>query len=208
MEKKYNILVPVLIALLIISILLNAYFLIYISVKLDITKPSTASISAEESEEEIERKWLINKDNILVDLDKADKFEILQTYISFSPEIRVRDINNGFQYILTIKSDMSADGLTRTEKEYYITKDEYENFLTKKEGNTINKTRYQIEQDGLIWAIDIFHEQLDGLAYLEIEFPDEETAKQFETPAWVIKDVTDDVNYKNGHLARYGIPIE
>ena len=28
----------------------------------------------------------------------------------------------------------------------------------------------------------------------------------FESPSWVIEDVTDDIRYKNGYLARYGIP--
>ena len=55
-------------------------------------------------------------------------------------------------------------------------------------------------------AIDIFHGELDGLAYMEIEFPTLEESLAFDTPDWVIKDVTDDIDYKNGHLARFGIP--
>lgn len=55
-------------------------------------------------------------------------------------------------------------------------------------------------------AIDIFSGELEGLAYLEIEFESEEEANNFKSYDWVIKDVTDDENYKNGHLARYGIP--
>jgi len=156
--------------------------------------------------EEIERKWLINKDKIPYDLNSAVKQEIEQTYISFSPEIRVRNINNGEKYILTIKSNMSVDGLVRDEKEYYISKEEYESLLKKREGNTILKTRYQIFENGNILEIDIFKNQLEGLAYMEIEFPNEEKAKAYKDPEWVIKDVTSDVRYKNGHLARYGIP--
>ena len=41
---------------------------------------------------------------------------------------------------------------------------------------------------------------------MEIEFLNMEEATAFVTPEWVIADVTDDVRYKNGHLARYGIP--
>ena len=73
---------------------------------------------------------------------------------------------------------------------------------------TIHKTRYQL-LDKDIWeiiAIDIFHEELDWLAYMEIEFKTEEESKKYKEPEWVIKDVTNDVNYKNGHLARFGIP--
>ncbi len=159
-----------------------------------------------DAEEEIERKWLIKKEAIPFDLSSAIKIDIIQTYLNFSPEIRVRNIDNGSQYILTIKSNMSVDGLKREEKEYFIDKEEYNILLKKQEGNTIHKTRYQIKYDGEIYEIDIFHDQLDGLAYLEIEFENEEKAKEFVTPEWVIKDVTDNINYKNGYLARYGIP--
>lgn len=198
MSKFLKFIFVLLIILLTISVSLNVYFIFN-----NISK-SYENNSSENKE--IERKWLINKDNIPFDLSKADKFDIKQTYISFSPEIRVRDINNGTQYILTIKSDLSVDGLSRTENEYYITEEEYNNFLLKKEGNTIYKTRYQIEENGIVYAVDIFHEQLDGLAYLEVEFENESVAKQFGNPDWVIKDVTDNINYKNGHLARFGIP--
>ena len=78
--------------------------------------------------------------------------------------------------------------------------------MKKQEGRTINKTRYQFYEEGQLIAIDIFHGELDGLAYMEIEFKNEEESNNFEDPKWVVKDVTNDINYKNGHLARYGIP--
>ena len=44
------------------------------------------------------------------------------------------------------------------------------------------------------------------IAYLEIEFTDTKSAENYKMPDWEIKDVTTDLNYKNGYLARYGIP--
>ena len=41
---------------------------------------------------------------------------------------------------------------------------------------------------------------------MEIEFPTLSMAEKYKDPEWVIKDVTTDLLYKNGHLARYGIP--
>lgn len=156
---------------------------------------------------EIEKKWLIKVEDIPYDLSKADKYEIVQTYLNFSPEIRVRKINNGEFYILTIKSDTPLKGFVREEHEYIITEEEYNHLLTKQEGNTIYKTRYQLEnEDGLIIAIDIFSGELEGLAYLEIEFENKDVAEGYEAPQWVIEDVTTDLDYKNGHLSRYGIP--
>ena len=155
---------------------------------------------------EIEKKWIINKNKIPFDLSKAEKTEIQQTYICFSPEIRVRKLNGGAEHTFTVKANMTSNGLTRDEYEKEITKEEYDNLIQKKEGNTIYKTRYQFLDNGYVLAIDIFSGDLEGLAYLEIEFENEEQASKYKTPNWVTKDVTGDINYKNGHLARYGIP--
>ena len=43
-------------------------------------------------------------------------------------------------------------------------------------------------------------------SYSDLVICDKAIANNYETPDWVIKDVTSDINYKNGHLARYGIP--
>ena len=156
---------------------------------------------------EIEKKWLIKVEDIPYDLSKANKYEIVQTYLNFSPEMRVRNINDGEFYVLTIKRDTKSLGLVREEYEFLLNEDEYNNLLTKQEGNTIYKARYELEnEDGFMMAIDIFSGDLEGLAYLEIEFEDKETAENYGTPNWVIKDITTDLNYKNGHLSRYGIP--
>ena len=156
---------------------------------------------------EIERKWLIRQEDIPYDLSKTKAYDIYQTYINYSPEIRVRNINNGESYILTIKTnDPAFKGLRRTEQEYRITEDEYSELLTKKEGNTIHKTRYRIPDGDNVMEIDIFHDQLEGLAYMEIEFPSVEKASAFQEPNWVIKDITTDLNYKNQSLSKNGIP--
>ncbi len=159
-------------------------------------------------DKEIERKWLINKDDVPNNLNDSNMqiFEIKQTYICFDPEMRVRDYNNGQSYEFTMKNNMSIDGLIRDEINIDITKEQYDNLVKKQEGATIYKTRYQFYDNEQIIAIDIFHENLDGLAYMEIEFKTEEESRNYKEPQWVIKDVTSDINYKNGHLARYGIP--
>ncbi len=155
---------------------------------------------------EIEKKWLIDKDKIPYDLSNSEIIEIEQTYICFSPEIRVRKINNGKEYTFAVKTNITSDGMIRDEIEDFITQEEYNNLMKKQEGNTIYKTRYQFLDGDYLLAVDIFSGELEGLAYLEIEFENQEEADNFQTPNWVIKDVTSDLNYKNGHLARYGIP--
>ena len=159
-------------------------------------------------DKEIERKWLISKDKIPYNLKESNvkEYDIQQTYLCFDPEMRVRNYNNGQAYEFTMKHNMSIDGMIRDEMNIDITKEQYEQLIKKREGMTIHKTRYQFYKDGQLIAIDIFHGSLDGLAYMEIEFKNEEESKQYQEPDWVIKDVTSDIHYKNGHLARYGIP--
>ena len=128
---------------------------------------------------EIEKKWLILEEDIPYDLDKADKYEIEQTYLNFNPEMRVRNINNGQMYVFTLKRDTEELGLTREEYEIVINEEEYNNLLKKKEGNTIYKTRYQLDdENGLTMAFDIFSGDLTGLAYMEIEFENEKMSKK------------------------------
>ena len=107
-------------------------------------------------EVEIEKKWLINPKTIPFDLSEAVVFQLEQTYINFSPEMRVRKINDGEQYTFTLKYDMTSDGIKRNEIDIQITQEEYEELVAKQEGNSIQKMRYQLLVDGELVAIDLF----------------------------------------------------
>ena len=203
MNKVVKIIIIIAIAILIVVSFYYCGKKIYDSIKYDQRIHELLS-----DDKEIERKWLIKKEDIPYDLNDSNvqKFEIKQTYICFDPEMRVRDYNNGESFEFTMKNNMTIDGMIRDEINMDITKEQYDNLVIKQEGNTIDKTRYQLYDDGQIIALDIFHGDLDGLAYMEIEFKTEDESNNYKEPNWVIKDVTSDINYKNGHLARYGIP--
>ena len=62
---------------------------------------------------EIERKWIVDPDIIYKYKAEAVVIDIEQTYISFSPEIRVRRLNNGQRYTMTIKNNLTNDGIQR-----------------------------------------------------------------------------------------------
>ncbi|WP_051411154.1 dockerin type I domain-containing protein [Acetivibrio clariflavus] len=155
---------------------------------------------------EIERKFLIDPNKIPYDLDVLDKYEITQSYISFSPEIRLRNVD-GTRFYLTVKANVDSNGLIREERNFWMTEEEYNNLFKKIEGNVIYKARYQgLDEHRRIFAIDIFKGDLEGLAYYEMEFPNEELANSYIPPSWVGKEVTSDKRYKNGSLAQFGIP--
>jgi CYTH domain-containing protein len=169
--------------------------------------PTIPGISAGKAE--IERKFLIDLNSNLPwdKMEKGQRYELTQSYISFSPEIRIRQVVYGslIYWFFAMKQPLDDKGLSRQEIEFEITKDEYEELFKKKSGDTIYKTRYQFYDEGVYCAVDIFHVQLDGHATVEVEFKSEEDAEAFVPLKWFGKDVTSDKAYKNGSLARDGL---
>ena len=49
--------------------------------------------------------------------------------------------------------------------------------------------------------LDIFHGRLDGLYFIEVEFKDEEDARQFVPPGWFGENVSNDGRYANSFLS-------
>lgn len=154
---------------------------------------------------EIERKWLLDPDHIPFDLSSAARTEkIEQAYISFRPTIRIRSVN-GSKFILTVKSGSIKGQLARQEYELELTGAEFDELMKKCEGSVIRKTRYCFPaENGLTVELDVFEGEFTGLVYMEIEFPDEESAKAYPTPSFAMKDVSDDKNYTNAALAKQG----
>ena len=211
---KKNILKVILIIGSISSIIANIYFIVKTN-----NKDEKRILTKEQSKTyEIERKWLTNINDLPFDLkneENVENVEMEQAYLCFNPEIRVRKLNNIF--ILTIKNNMSENGLQREEYEYTLSKNEYEKLYEKRDSTTrtINKTRYDRVQDGVLYHIDVYHDELEGLATVEVEgpkqgetFESQEEANNFKPASWVGKEVTDDVRYKNGYLAKDGMPKE
>lgn len=149
---------------------------------------------------EIERKFLADPGEL--DLSSYRKKEMSQGYISTDPVIRIRRSNE--DYILTVKS---GGLLEREEFETRLTGEQYEQLSGKVEGLMISKTRYLIplsgeENTGLTAELDLFHGALEGLVYVEVEFPSVEAAKKFTPPPWFRREVTEDGSCTNAALSR------
>ncbi|MBD5096637.1 MAG: CYTH domain-containing protein [Lachnospiraceae bacterium] len=152
---------------------------------------------------EIEKKYLIK--SIPDNLDNYRHYDIEQAYISASPAIRVRkkgvylDGTLSPTYILTVK----GKGLIKREEfELTLEKKEYDNLLKKAEGNVITKCRYLIPlTEGLSLELDIFQGIFKGLVMGEIEFPDEDSAKKYNPPAFIGREVTFDERFHNSVMS-------
>lgn len=147
---------------------------------------------------EIERKFLVNKENIPTNLEQYPHHVIEQAYVITDPVLRIRKKDD--QYILTYK----GPGLMKREEvEFPLTQEAYEKLLTKTEGNIITKTRYKIpENNNLTIEFDIFSGLFEGLYLAEVEFENETDAMQYEKPQWFEKEVTNTNTFHNSTLSQ------
>lgn len=75
--------------------------------------------------------------------------------------------------------------------------------LTLLENNLIKKDRYKILiNNGLIVELDVFHGNLEGLVFAEVEFPNLEVAENFNKPEWLGKDLCFDKRFDNTLLSK------
>ena len=168
----------------------------------------TEGSSATAGKVETERKFLLDINNLPWDLmNLGIKYEFVQTYLNYSPEMRIR-ARTGYRndFYMTIKIPLDNTGLSRQEIEFFISEDEYNELLKKKVDNTIFKTRYEFWVNGHYVAVDIYKEDLAGLAVSEVAFKSVEAANAYNPPEWFGKDVTSDKRFKNASLAKNGLP--
>lgn len=152
---------------------------------------------------EIERKYRLVR--FPDGLENFAKKEIEQGYISRNPVLRIRKSNDDLIFTFKDKNKHSADSavaICNEEVECFISRESYEHLKTKVDGHLIQKTRYIIPLDGGLKAeLDVFHGRLEGLAFVEVEFPDVASAESFEAPDWFGEDVSMDKRYRNGRLS-------
>lgn len=143
---------------------------------------------------EIERKFLVigNKWREL-----ANGTHYRQGYLNSIKErtVRIRTIND--KAYLTIKGP--TIGVTRMEFEYEIPYNDCVEMLDNlAEKPIIEKTRYKIKADNLVWEIDEFFGVNEGLIVAEVELQSEE--QKFEKPEWIGEEISGDPRYFNSNL--------
>jgi adenylate cyclase len=145
---------------------------------------------------EIERKFLIKNESWKIG-SKLTSYR--QGYLSTNIEriVRVRTIDQkGF---LTIKG--KTTGISRSEFEYEIPLDDANIMLDVLcEKPLIEKNRAKIAYKGLIWEVDEFFGENQGLVVAEVELQDEN--QTFEKPEWIGEEVSGDPRYFNSNLIK------
>lgn len=145
---------------------------------------------------EIERKFLLKEGDWRN--EKGTMYR--QGYLSSVKErtVRVRIFND--KGYLTVKG--VSRGAVRVEYEYEIPGADAEAMLDELcEKPFIEKMRYKIEFKGLIWEIDEFFGENQGLFVAEVELESED--QSFVKPEWVGEEVTSDSRYFNANLIHH-----
>lgn len=146
---------------------------------------------------EIERKFLVKGDSWRA-LGQGTAYR--QGYLTSGQASTVRVRIAGDQAYLTIKG--TSIDLARAEFEYPIPlADAAEMLETLCTTALIEKTRYKIESGGLLWEVDEFAGENQGLIIAEVELKAADQA--IALPDWIGEEVSQDPRYFNSSLARY-----
>lgn len=146
---------------------------------------------------EIERKFLVVSDQWRA---LATGTLYRQGYIPTLDDRTVRVRIAGQQGYLTIKG--KTQGIARSEFEYQIPVEDAAQLLdTICEAPLIEKYRYRIPLDGLVWEVDEFLGENQGLIIAEVEL--EDVAQAIALPSWIGQEVSGELRYYNSNLAKH-----
>ena len=143
---------------------------------------------------EIERKFLVTPGAWI---PQGDGCRISQGYLSLDPDRTVRVRIAGASAFMTVKG--RPLGISRTEVEFPIDPVHAEALMDLCHRPVIEKTRHREDHGGMLWEIDVFHGENDGLVLAEIELPSED--HPFVRPPWLGPEVSADFRYSNSALS-------
>ena len=129
---------------------------------------------------------------------KGQPRPIRQGYIARTADRVVRVRQDGNQGLLTVKIRSGSD-LTSTEFEYEIPLSDALSLIDNLHpGEIIEKTRYVLEEHGMIWEVDEFCGANQGLVVAEVELQSED--QPFVKPDWLGKEISRISRYLNVEL--------
>jgi len=145
---------------------------------------------------EIERKFLVNTEKLTIE---SEGTFLCQAYLSEDAARTVRIRIAGEKAFLTIKGQ--TNGISRKEYEYPVPVADAREMMQLAIYPPVEKTRYKILHEGMMWELDIFHGKNEGLILAEIELTSEN--QTFTRPEWIACEVSGDPRYFNSYLAKF-----
>ncbi len=147
---------------------------------------------------EIERKFLVDHEKWRQAM-KPTGAHYRQGYLLNDDQRTIRVRVTDHQGFITLKG--ATTGITRKEYEYKIPVEDGNELLDGFARSEIEKIRYRIDFAGKLWEVDEFLGDNEGLIMAEIELKSE--TEEFEKPAWVTVEVSNDDRYYNSYLSTH-----
>ena len=144
---------------------------------------------------EIERKFLVNGKS----WKQGHYIHVREGYLNRDKERTVRVRLAGEKAYLTIKG--INIGANRAEYEYEIPVSDAAELIKICDGSILYKNRYAVACGGLVWEVDEFLGENEGLIVAEVELYSEDQA--FDRPEWAGQEVTTDPRYFNSNLCTH-----
>lgn len=154
---------------------------------------------------EHERRFFPDLKQFSLDPLAYEEIFIQQGYLEDELHTRIRREtyeSGAHKYLQTRKT---GDGISRKEDEIEITKETFESMWRSVEVS-LTKSRYLVPLplSDKVAEVNVFHGALRGYIQIEVEFKTHEEAVAFIPPGWFGKEVTDDKEHGNYHLAKCG----
>jgi len=145
---------------------------------------------------EIERKFLVDTAR----WSPSDEgTRMVQAYLSAFPSPTVRVRIAGEKSFLTIKGRSRT--IARPEFEYEIPVNDALEMIKMAISSPVEKTRYKASIGGLIWEIDVFSGENEGLVIAEVEL--KTIDQEITLPDWILEEVSMDGRYYNSYLSAH-----
>ncbi|MEO9079837.1 MAG: CYTH domain-containing protein [Rhodanobacter sp.] len=153
---------------------------------------------------EIERKFLLADDSWRTRVERSEP--MAQGYLVGAQALRegharasVRARLAGEQAWLNIKA--STPGIARTEFDYPVPVADARAMLASLCDGVLEKVRHHVRVDGVLFEIDEFNGDNDGLIVAEVELPAVDAS--FPHPSWLGREVSALTRYYNVNLIAY-----
>jgi CYTH domain-containing protein len=152
---------------------------------------------------EHERKWLVRPGALALLNPRPFSRRILDRYLDCGRlRLRAMEESDGLPTVYKLTKKYPADALdAQPIVSIFLSRDEYETLLALP-GHDLAKTRRYDEVGGLVFSVDSFEGAHAGLILCEVEADSEDELARIVPPPFVLREVTHDVAYTGGALAK------
>jgi CYTH domain-containing protein len=154
---------------------------------------------------ERERRWLCREvPHSLI----RETLNVTDLYVT-GTRLRLRAMRpvDGGPGMLRLSRKADVDARTRLITSIYLSEEEFAVLAAALAGARLKKIRHRLRApEGVKISVDEFQDDLQGLVVAEAEFESDAEMEAFAMPQFAVREITDDLEYTGGSLAKHGLP--